>query len=224
MSRQWNNEQLITAVRTSDTLKEAALKLGLKLPGGYKTLKKYLKILSVDTSHLKSKERSKLPRAPIEKVLCENSTYDYRYVKSRALQAGLLDLKCQECGIAQTWRGKPLSLHMDHINGINNDHRIENLRLLCPNCHSQTPTYCGRNVKHPRPQVKVFCSVCGVSIHHTSTTCRKCRSRVAKTPWPEGSVLADMVRNSNLSVVARQFGVSSNAVKKRLRHHNLWPL
>jgi 5-methylcytosine-specific restriction endonuclease McrA len=67
-------------------------------------------------------------------------------VKLRLLNAGLLENRCEICGITD-WLGKPLMMHLDHINGVKDDHRFENLRMLCPNCHSQTPTYGGRNVK-----------------------------------------------------------------------------
>ena len=67
-------------------------------------------------------------------------------VRKSILRKELIPYKCGICGI-QEWNGKKLSLHLDHINGINNDHRLENLRFLCPNCHSQTETYTGRNKK-----------------------------------------------------------------------------
>lgn len=65
-------------------------------------------------------------------------------LKKRLLAEGLLEERCAECGISE-WNGRPLSLHLDHINGDRRDQRLENLRFLCPNCHSQTETYCGRN-------------------------------------------------------------------------------
>jgi 5-methylcytosine-specific restriction endonuclease McrA len=69
-----------------------------------------------------------------------------KHIKARLVKAGLFDNSCQSCGIVD-WRGRPLSMHLDHVNGIRNDNRLENLRMLCPNCHSQTPTYGGRNLK-----------------------------------------------------------------------------
>jgi len=72
-----------------------------------------------------------------------------RNVKARLLRAGLLENRCLQCGLSE-WRGKPITLHIDHINGVRDDHRLENLRILCPNCHSQTDTYGGHNVKRRR--------------------------------------------------------------------------
>ena len=88
-------------------------------------------------------------RMPIAELLvgkrCRN------HVKARLLRAGLLKNVCSNCGILD-WLGNPLSMHIDHINGIREDHRLENLRMLCPNCHSQTPTYGGRNLRRNRLQ------------------------------------------------------------------------
>ena len=99
-----------------------------------------------------------LPRPngmPIEQLL--SSEHRCRgNVKSRLLRAGLLNNLCARCGL-RDWRGNGLSMHLDHINGKKNDHRLENLRMLCPNCHSQTETYGGRNkrrnrlLQEPRP-------------------------------------------------------------------------
>jgi 5-methylcytosine-specific restriction endonuclease McrA len=87
---------------------------------------------------------AKARRLPLGVLLATSSSR--KAIKARLLEAGLLQNVCQGCGLTE-WLGKPLTMHIDHINGKPNDHRIENLRMLCPNCHSQTPTYGGRNVK-----------------------------------------------------------------------------
>ena len=68
------------------------------------------------------------------------------HIKLRLLRAGLLQNRCEQCGLSE-WQGKPLSVYIDHINGVRGDNRLENLRMLCPNCHSQTETYSGRNLR-----------------------------------------------------------------------------
>lgn len=73
------------------------------------------------------------------------------HVKVRLIRAGLLTNRCEECGITE-WLGKRLTMQLDHINGVKNDHRLVNLRMLCPNCHSQTDTFSGKNFRRRRLQ------------------------------------------------------------------------
>jgi len=85
----------------------------------------------------------------LEDILIEGSTYSTEKLKTRLLKAGIFKEICNICGVNSIWQGRRLVLQLDHINGVPNDHRIDNLRTLCPNCHSQTSTYCGRNKKLP---------------------------------------------------------------------------
>jgi 5-methylcytosine-specific restriction endonuclease McrA len=89
------------------------------------------------------------PRIPLEKILVQNSTFQTNKLRLRLLNEGIKDHQCEECK-REAWNGKPIPLELDHINGVCNDHRIENLRLLCPNCHAQTEHYRGRNAKRNR--------------------------------------------------------------------------
>ena len=107
----------------------------------------------------------------LEEVAVENSTYNRSHLRKRLIRDGVIPYECQECGMGPEWRGKPLSLVLDHINGKNDDHRIENLRFLCPNCNSQTETFAGKNII----TLKRTCP-CGreVTRHCKSGLCRSC--------------------------------------------------
>jgi len=125
--------------------------------GSYKTMYDHFARLGLDTSHftgqghLKGKIPSWTPKRPLVEILVEHSTYrDNRKLKRRLLREGLLVNRCYECGLEPLWQGKPLVLVLDHINGKSSDYRIENLRLLCPNCNSQQDTFAGRNKRRHR--------------------------------------------------------------------------
>ena len=143
-----NQFQKLISESTSYT--EVLVKLGLVARGGTssKLLKKRLIELNCSTSHFKPKNansRVKITQ-PLSTVLVEKSTYtNISKLKQRIIREGLMQYKCVGCGLGSDWNGKPITLQLDHINGISNDHRLTNLRFMCPNCHSQTHTFAGRN-------------------------------------------------------------------------------
>ncbi len=127
-------------------------KLGLNLCGSqYLAVKRKIEALGLSPSHFdKTKYRKNAHNAvkrPLVDVLTIHSNWKSTYhLKERLIKENILKNECGECKLT-TWRNKLISLQLDHINGIRSDNRIENLRLLCPNCHSQCPTYAGKN-KH----------------------------------------------------------------------------
>jgi 5-methylcytosine-specific restriction endonuclease McrA len=153
-TRRWTDDQLVEAVKNSVSYAQVIKALGLsgKSMSSYDTVKRHIARLGIDFSHFTGQAwvgtRDLVPgKIDLEKILVVNSTYQSTSsLKKRLVDDGLLEYRCSICGIDK-WLDLPISLHLDHINGINNDNRLENLRLLCPNCHSQTETYAGRNIK-----------------------------------------------------------------------------
>lgn len=90
------------------------------------------------------------PGMPLEQVLIADSTYNSTKLKARSIRAHMLELQCAICGLPPEWHGRPLVLRLDHVNGEHSDNRLENLRLVCPNCDSQLPTFAGRNKRSAR--------------------------------------------------------------------------
>jgi hypothetical protein len=107
--------------------------------------------LGIDTSHFSGmgwRRGSRvpiIPRAPLDKVLVIGRLTPTNKLKYRLLEEGLKEWRCEMCH-RDTWNAKPIPLELDHVNGRREDNRLGNLRLLCPNCHAQTPTYRGRNI------------------------------------------------------------------------------
>lgn len=149
--RSWTDSDLAIAVKSSDSYAETLRKLGLSVKAGnYKTIQKYIKSLDIDVSHfsgqswVKTRGSSQLVRYKDEEVFVKDSSYSTHHLKKRMIDSGLAEEKCSGCGINE-WLGQKISLEVDHINGVPNDHTVQNLRLLCPNCHSLTTTWRGRN-------------------------------------------------------------------------------
>ncbi len=152
MSRtRWSDDQLREAVPASITMAEVLSMLGLSPTGAGNrvTVRKKIEDLGLDTSHWKGQSwvghRDFFPgKMSLEDILVEGSRYSTSCLLKRLVKEGLKERRCEWCLLSE-WRELPISLEIDHINGVSNDHRIENLRVLCSNCHAQTPTWRGRN-------------------------------------------------------------------------------
>jgi len=152
--RSWSKKQLILAVKNSFSYRQVIKKLGLRPAGGnYDQIKKYIKELDLRISHFKGKgwnlglKGIGKPRISLDKILVKNSLFQSFKLKKRLFTAKLKPEHCEECGWAERSSGGYLPLELDHINGDHHDNRLENLRILCPNCHSLKPTHRGRRRK-----------------------------------------------------------------------------
>jgi Zn finger protein HypA/HybF involved in hydrogenase expression len=152
--RRFNDEELRAAVCESASYAEVMRRLDYAPSGGmHRYIKGHIKRLGLDTSHFVGQAWAKGSRntngfvaRPLEEVLVNGSKVQGARLLRRLIAEGLMAARCQHCGRAQ-WRCRPIPLELDHVNGDPTDNRLENLRVLCPNCHAQTHTYCGRNRK-----------------------------------------------------------------------------
>jgi hypothetical protein len=149
--RSWTTKELKNAVKNSFSYRQTLAKLNLREAGGnYAQIKKYIKELGLNTGHFKGRGWNLgmhgigIPRIPLEKILVKNSTFQSFKLKKRLFASGLKPQNCEICGWSQKTIDGYLPLELDHINGDRYDNRLKNLRVLCPNCHSLTPTHRGR--------------------------------------------------------------------------------
>lgn len=234
--------------------------LDIKFSGGmHRLISQRIKEYGLDTSHFggcgwakgltketdgRIKKVAISNRTPDNKVFCKNSGFSTSRLYDRLLEIGW-EPKCsiEECGI-KNWLNKPIRLHVDHINGDHSDHRLENLRFLCPNCHQQTDTWGngrvaelqdasdlgsdGRNTMRVGvpPRLPNFCLDCNSQISYQASRCRSCasklfNSKISKRPDKEALIKDLKDLKNNKRAIGRKYGVSDNAVRKWIVFYDL---
>lgn len=144
------DEQFVNMIKESVNISEVLFKLGYSIKGnswGFSQIRRRMEELKLSHADFKGKSTLKIgneEKLNPDKLFKENCKHTRTVLRRYILRHDLIPYRCAICGCAE-WQGKTLSLELDHINGINNDNRLENLRFLCPNCHSQTTTYGSRN-------------------------------------------------------------------------------
>lgn len=238
----YSKEELESIVKNSFSLAECLRKLNIIPVGGnYKTLNKNIKKFNLSTDHFTGKLWSKGKKIgpyknalKLEDILIENSTFTSSFsLKQKIIKAGLKSYICENCNGVE-WMGKPIPLELEHCNGNNLDHRIENLKLLCPNCHAQTEFYRGRNKKKYRnkllkesvkteksktSKIKFFCS-CGKEKSKRSITCIDCnkKQRISNIPNKE-QLEKDFLELGSFLKVGKKYNVTDNTVRKWVKRY-----
>jgi 5-methylcytosine-specific restriction endonuclease McrA len=135
-----SDEQIKEAYEKYETLHIASSELGMTIVSLWRRAKKIG--LAWKDKNYRSVQPTKIPT--IEILEGRHPYYQTLKLKKRLIKEGIKENKCDICGITE-WNGKLISMQLDHINGDSHNHKLENLRMICPNCHSQTETYCGKN-------------------------------------------------------------------------------
>lgn len=151
--KKYSDEQFIQAVKDNKSYAGVIKQLGLVPAGGnYATVKKKIAELNLDISHFTGKGwnvglKFKPKQAqPLSEILVENSNYQSYKLLKRLIKEGVKERICERCNNKE-WLNGPIPLELHHVNGIHNDNRLENLQVLCPNCHALTDNYRGKSNK-----------------------------------------------------------------------------
>ncbi|MFL5859427.1 MAG: HNH endonuclease signature motif containing protein [Solirubrobacteraceae bacterium] len=208
--------------------------LGYEAKGAnIRTLQRWVRQWGISTEHFDPTAARGIASAararPLEEVMVEGSSYPRGKLKRRLYAAGLKQRRCELCGQGEMWNGRRMALVLDHINGVSNDHRLENLQIVCPNCAATLDTHCGRNL----PQARI-CPGCGQEFMPTTMQHRYCaqacwgtvarklkigipQPHLRKVERPSYEQLLEDVRTMSFLAIGRKYGVSDNAVRKWIR-------
>lgn len=221
------------AIAASLSWADALRRLGMRPAGGnWKTLQRYAReVWGISTAHFdpNAVRRRVHSGRPLVEILVEHSSYNRGSLKRRLYAEGVKERRCELCGQDELWRGRRMALILDHINGVATDNRLENLRIVCPNCAATLDTHCGRNLPHRTVEIK--CARCGKRFlrarpeqRYCSRACGTRYARITgpqpaawKVPHPPYEQLVREIAETNCQAVGRKHGVSGTAIRKWLR-------
>lgn len=201
----------------STTFSQILAPFGLKgIGSNINTLKRRLDVENINYAHIpqgwganKGRRVWNAPLIPDEELFIINSKHSRKTARRYILKRQLIPYQCAVCNLPPIWNNKPMTLTLDHINGINNDHRLVNLRFICPNCDTQSETYGSKKTKK-----RYNCKQCGLVTAGYSTLCQKCAQFKKIKDRPSKEQLEKLVWSVPTTTIAKQFGVTDNAVAK----------
>lgn len=255
ITKRYTDDELKNAVQESKSYAEVCRKLGIVDRGGnLNTIKRRVHLMNLDISHFTGRSWNKgltfieVPRLhhrDIWDMLKENSRTTSHYLRNRILKEGIKPWKC-ECCNNTTWNEQPIPLELHHINGVHTDNRLENLQLICPNCHQQTDNYCSKNNRtkgkdkiiyitkeEPRqhvskPKIKVIsiCKNCGKEYMQTHKDQLYCSPECYGISCRRVNITKDDIiqaykKYSNFTAVARHYGISRTSIVKWCKKYDI---
>ena len=222
------DDEIIEILNNSKSFREALHKLGYCSNGssGYVSAKRIIRKRDITIPEYNYYGDGKSnPKYRLDEILIENSKYTSRTsLKKRLIKEGILKYECVKCKNSGEWEGESLSLQLEHKNGVNNDNRIENLEFLCPNCHSQSKTFSGKNKKSVKKNnIKINYCKCGAKIYKTSEMCIKCRNKFVAIKnrkiknRPNKEILLNEVNELGYRKIGIKYNVSDNTIRNWLK-------
>ena len=211
----YSDEEFISIVQASTSYEDCLQNLGYHSNSGASTKRLRAKIeqLNIDISHFTRKQ-------PVVRnegnIFIKNSTADQATLREWYKRGRYTEYKCAICGQEPFWQGKDLTLILDHINGINKDDRLENLRWVCPNCNQQLDTTNGKNIHHSNHTINI-CIDCGKTITAKAKRCNACEYKhrtSQEVKWITREELKNLIRSTPFTTIGKRYGVSDNAVRK----------
>lgn len=229
----YSYDNLCLIVKESINFSDVVRKLNLPTGrGNRKTVKKYIELHNIDISHFKFYSSHNIGEAiPINEILVENSTYTHTSnLKKKLYKLNLKSPICEICDQNDIWNGKQISLILDHINGNNRDNRIENLRIVCPNCEATLDTHCSKNLNNKqnnqtvssiiKKNKKTYSCKCGTKISNKSKQCQRCYiiERNSKEKPPFNQLKTD-IEQIGYNATGRKYSVSDNCIRKWIKKY-----
>ena len=249
--RTFTNEQFIEAVKLSTSLRQILTQLNLKEAGGnYKTIKNLIIELNLDTSHhtgqLWSKGKTLQPKRNIEDYFNNTQKIQSHTFKLRLIKEGYKSHQCEIC-LLKEWNNLPIPIELDHIDGNHLNNNLSNLRILCPNCHAQTDTYRGKNIKYEKkeslkeltvlPKIKPIiqkpttnCLICNIAFkiksgcpnNYCSQECS--HKSQQKNEYSKELIIQLLIKyQGNLVQSSKELNISDNGLRKWCKKYNLNP-
>ncbi len=203
----YSKSELQDIINSASSISSVCRIIGLSTGNGsVRSLYRRIELENLDLSILKKNRRGyrkgkgMCVRHKPEEIFIIDSPVGRSTIRWHILQFNLIEYICVKCNNTGDWMGEPITLQLEHLNGVNNDHRLENLCWMCPNCHSQTATFAGRNRKTVSIKIPVS------------------RPRKFETTKEE---LEKLLKTHSMVQIGKMFGVSDNAIRKRCKMYEI---
>ena len=232
----YSSEELQQFLDESNSYRDVLIKVGLGLRGkNTDTLKRIIKEFNLNETKLNEnrknlyqkcayKTHSKTQR-PLEEILQKNTKFQGTKLLLKLFEAGLKQRKCEKCGITE-WNGEPISLQIHHKDGDITNNELENIGVLCPNCHSQTKNYAGRKTKGRKRSTntkKDICPICNKNYKSINAkSCTNCYQKLRRQNFPSKNELEELVKKEkSLSKICSYYNVSDKTIAKWCKYYNI---